>query len=151
MLPPRATTMRLNSPGTQATDDILLPGWQALQDPSTGKTYYANMNTGESIMDHHSRMEVMQPNTESLSRSLEEKCSIKSKMPMQIQLVSLRLFIHSNSTNPHSHLSPNNNSEWRRRPNINLNNFNLNSLYSHNKNKLWSTRKRSLVSCYHAK
>ena len=27
MLPPRAMTMRLNSPGTQATDDILLPGW----------------------------------------------------------------------------------------------------------------------------
>ena len=52
MLPPRAMTMRLNLPGTQATDDILLPGWQALQDPSVGKTYYANMNTGESSMDH---------------------------------------------------------------------------------------------------
>ena len=84
MLPPRATTMRLNSPGTQATDDILLPGWQALQDPSAGKTYYANMNTGESSMDYHSRMEVMQPNMESLSGSLDNKCSIKSKMPMQI-------------------------------------------------------------------
>ena len=84
MLPPRAMTMRLNSPGTQATDDILLPGRQALQDPSAGKTYYANMNTGESSMDYHSRMEVMQPNTESLSGSLEDKCSIKSKMPMQI-------------------------------------------------------------------
>jgi len=51
--------MRLNLPGTQATDDILLPGWQALQDPSVGKTYYANMNTGESMMDHHIRTEVM--------------------------------------------------------------------------------------------
>ena len=67
MLPLRAMTMRLETPGTQATDDILLPGWQALQDPSSGKTYNANMNTGESSMDHHSRMEVMQPNTESLS------------------------------------------------------------------------------------
>jgi len=84
MLPPRATTMRLNSPGTQATDDIFLPGWQALQDPSVGKTYYANMNTEESCMDYHSRMEVMQPNTESLGGSFDDKCSIKSKMPMQI-------------------------------------------------------------------
>jgi len=49
-----------------------------------GKTYYANMNTGESSMDYHSRMEVMQPKMESLSGSLDDKCSIKSKMPMQI-------------------------------------------------------------------
>jgi protein transport protein SEC31 len=31
--------------------ETLLPGWQAMQDPSSGRTYYANSATGESTWD----------------------------------------------------------------------------------------------------
>jgi len=36
---------------TQQSSSGLPPGWVALQDPSSGRTYYANQNTGESSWD----------------------------------------------------------------------------------------------------
>lgn len=36
---------------SQGSSPSLLPGWVALQDPSSGQTYYANQSTGESSWD----------------------------------------------------------------------------------------------------
>ena len=60
----------VGAPGTQAMDDVLLPGWQALQDPSSGRTYYANMNTGESSWEKPVAPRVQQVVQPSLAQSV---------------------------------------------------------------------------------
>jgi protein transport protein SEC31 len=72
------TSLASNSTAQTTAGDQLPAGWVELQDPSSGRSYYANQSTGETKWERPQGAPVAQPIANSVARPLQSQASYGS-------------------------------------------------------------------------